>query len=377
MKKLLLFTLLVLSLLSCRETSGVLVEVYNPSDKVRVNEMVELDYADVMHRLGLPEDTSVIVLDVHGFQVYYQITFKNKLIFMPHPIGAGMTDYYRIVPGEPEDFTACAVGAQYGTEGEIAWENGRIAFAVNGPQADTAGEHNCGYDVWVKRSDTPVVPAFYAAGQCGDSIVDCYEVGASLGAGATALLDAQGNMVYPRRCEAYKILNNGPLRFTLSMRYSPVVLDGDTIVETRVITLDEGSQLNRVSVVYHRLTKPVQVVSGIALRDADAHVEDDIELGYVAYAEPADSTYGSVYVGMVSASPELSTGVVRLDEKERVVRGVDGYLLLQHEYEPGEIYTYYTGAGWSKWGYDAPEDWNAYMCGYAEALALPLRVTLK
>ena len=208
MKKLLLFTLLILSLLSCRETSGVLVEVYNPSDKVRVNEMVELDYADVMHRLGLPEDTSVIVLDVHGFQVYYQITFKNKLIFMPHPIGAGMTDYYRIVPGVPEEFTACAVGAQYGTEGEIAWENGRIAFAVNGPQADTAGEHNCGYDVWVKRSDTPVVPAFYAAGQCGDSIVDCYEVGASLGAGATALLDAQGNMVYPRRCEAYKILND-------------------------------------------------------------------------------------------------------------------------------------------------------------------------
>ena len=162
MKKILLLSLIVFSLLSCNEPTGLLVEVYNPTDEVRINEMVELDYADVLHRLELTEDTSIIVLDVHGFQVYYQITFNNKLIFVPHPVGVGMTDYYRIIPGVPEHFDACAVGAHYDREGDIAWENGRIAFCVSGPEKDVEREQNCGYDVWVKRVDTPVIPQYYA-----------------------------------------------------------------------------------------------------------------------------------------------------------------------------------------------------------------------
>lgn len=395
MKKILLLSLIVFSLLSCNEPTGLLVEVYNPTDEVRINEMVELDYADVLHRLELTEDTSIIVLDVHGFQVYYQITFNNKLIFVPHPVGVGMTDYYRIIPGVPEHFDACAVGAHYDGGGDIAWENGRIAFCVSGPEKDVERERNCGYDVWVKRVDTPVIPQYFA-GINGDSVAceacddvliadtlggsailaDCYDEGASLGAGATALLDAQGNMLYPRRCEAYKILNNGPLRFTVSLRYSPVVLDGDTVVETRVITLNEACQLNKVSVVYHHLTKPVQVVTGIALHDIDALVEHDTELRYVACAVPTDSVNGRVYVGMSTAMP-VQTRVACLDEEEQAVRGIEGYLLMQHEYEPGEIYTYYTGAGWSEWGFDTPGDWFSYMRSYAKALASPLRVTMK
>lgn len=390
MKKICGFILLAIMMLSCHNRPGIIVEVHNPTADVRINEMIELDYAEVLQRLGLAEDTTIIVLDPLGFQLFYQITFDNKLIFLSNPVESGMTAYYRIVPGVPDSFDICAIGAHIAPADDIVWENGSIAFALRNSYCSLDAGSGSGYDVWLKKNDYPLVVERCSAQMSGcatiDNAVVCcedtadlldyYEVGSAWGAGATALLDARGEMVYSYRSETFSILDNGPLRFTLSLRYAPIVFDGDTIVETRVITLDEGSQLNKVDVIYHYLKEPAQIVAGIALR-SPASVEYDAASGYVANAILLDSVGTQVYMGVACESSVQDACVVRIDKAHPQESDAEEYLVLSEMYMPGETFTYYTGAGWSKWGFDNADDWYFYMRYYADRLDSPLHVSLR
>lgn len=408
MKKLLLGFCAVVLLQACTTADFVKVEVGNSSDWVRMNEMVELDCANIVERLQLHNTDSIVVLDNKGEQVPYQITFDNKLIFMVGEIEPHSSCAYIVKAGVPDTFDVCATGDYYPERvDDIAWENGCIAFRAYGPALQESGERAFGYDVWAKRVDYPVVAERYAAELDSATVaevarlkaadpeaaaalynsvsyhvdhgngLDYYKVGPTLGAGATALVDATGAIVYPYCYEDFEILDNGPLRFTVSLRYRPFVFGNDTVVETRVITLDEGSQLNRIDVMYHNLKSPASMVSGIVLHDVDGVMEYDATLGYAAYAEPADSINGQTFLGMAYGSSVQRAEPLYFDEIERAERGAEGHLLLERIYVPGETVTYYTGAGWSKWGFETPQDWFVYMKYYAAKLATPLAVTLK
>ena len=51
--------------------------------------------------------------------------------------------------------------------------------------------------------------------------MDCYSVGPTLGGGTAALM-VDSTIIYPYCYENYKILNNGPLRFTVKLTYAPL-----------------------------------------------------------------------------------------------------------------------------------------------------------
>lgn len=407
MKKFFLGAAIVL-LQACSTADVVKVEVSNTTDLVRINEMVELDYGVVAEQLQLEEGSTIVVLDNKGEQVPYQVTFDDKLIFQAGELEPHSDRAYIVCVGVPDTFDVRATGAHYPERvDDIAWENGCIAFRAYGPALQASGERAYGYDAWVKRVDYPVVADRYAAELNPETVaeiarlksfapdsaaalynsvsyhvdhgngLDYYKVGPTLGAGTAALVDAAGVIVYPYCYEDFEILDNGPLRFTVSLRYRPFVLGNDTVVETRVITLDEGSQLNRIDVVYHNLKSPTPMVSGIVLHDVDGVMEYDSEAAYAAYAEPADSVNGQIYLGMAYATPVQSASPVYFDEQERADRGAEGHLLMERMYVPGETVTYYAGAGWSKWGFDTPQDWFVYMKYFAATLSTPLEVTIK
>lgn len=398
---------------ACSTHDVVKVEVRNATDLVRMNEMVELDYADVLARLSVSDTIvddvapSVVVYDAYGDEVAYQVTFDNKLIF-PTAVEPNSVSRYTIEVGVPSEVPLCAVGDCYPQRvDDIAWENDCIAFRAYGPALQASGEKAYGYDVWVKRVEYPVVADRYAAeldsvtvaevarlksvdpdsaARLYNSVsyhvdhgngLDYYKVGPTLGAGTSALLDVNGEIVYPYCYEDYEILDNGPLRFTVSLRYRPFVYGDEEVVETRVITLDKGSQFNRIDVVYHNLSSPATMVSGIVLHDVDGVMEYDAQKGYAAYAEPVDSINGCTYLGMVYGHPVQHVSPLYFDEAERTQRGATGHLLMERIYQPGETVTYYAGAGWSKWGFDTAADWAVYVNYYADILASPLEVVLK
>ncbi len=409
----LFFGAFVALLLTSCASKEVKVSVTNTTGLERQNEMVEVCMDDVTSKLQLADTAQVVVLDAMGKQLPYQITYDGKLIFQASVAPNG-TSVYTVKEGIPEAVEVLACGRQYPERvDDIAWENDLTAYRMYGPALQATGERAFGYDVWVKSVREPVVEARYASElnpetleqiaklkktnpQAADELyrsvsyhvdhgngLDCYKVGPTLGGGATALV-VDGEIIYPYCYKTYEILDNGPLRFTVKAVYNPENIKGKEVVETRVISLDAGSQLNKTVVTYDNLAEPTQVVAGVVLHNPldECRYIASAEKGYLAYADPTDNVNnnnGTIYVGCVfpEAIAEAKPVMYEEPEKTQLRGGADGQLLAYIDYTPGSELVYYWGSGWSKYGFDTDETWNTYIQNAAVAKRNPLQVTLK
>jgi hypothetical protein len=212
--------------------------------------------------------------------------------------------------------------------------------------------------------------------------MDCYTVGPTLGGGATALLVGD-TILYPNCYATQEILDNGPLRFTVQLTYNPLTVEADSnVVETRVITLDSGSYLNKTEVSYNDLSRVQDVLTGIVLHEADGDVVADAKARYIAYVDPTDNSDGSngkIFVGAAFPDRIKSAEVRLFPERERTELrgGAFGHVVAVSEYQPGSTYTYYWGAAWSKGEIATYEQWKSYMEDYATRLKNPLRVIIE
>ena len=68
---------------------------------------------------------------------------------------------------------------------------------------------------------------------------------------------------------------------------------------------------------------------------------------------------------------------VKFSDAEKAERGAEGHVLAYGTYNPGDTYTYYSGAGWSKWGFKDAAAWYNYVQQFAQKLQEPLTVTVK
>ena len=232
--------------------------------------------------------------------------------------------------------------------------------------------------------------------------MDAYTVGATLGAGAAALIAptlnsklSTLNLVYPLYYEKAEILDNGPLRFTVRMTMPAQALpptggvgEGISFREIRLITQDCGSHFARVEITYEGITQPTPVCTGIVVHESapEAYVLN-LKEGWLTYAEPLDNAdkrmNGEHYLGIFipqaqspqskvhnsslkdskkkkgnakTSQSELSTPNSKLSTKflplpEKRSGGI-GHAIIQTTYTPGQPFVYYTGSAWSL--YDVP-----------------------
>jgi hypothetical protein len=186
-------------------------------------------------------------------------------------------------------------------------------------------------------------------------------------------------ILYPYCYRTQEILDNGPLRFTLKLEFNPLTVHGDSnVVETRLITLDAGSYLNKTVVSYSNLKNAMPVATGIVLHD-NGPVVTDAAHGYITYVDPTDHPDGSngqMFMGAAFPAPVQQAKVVLFPEKEKkeLRAGADGHLLAISNYEPGSCYTYYWGSAWSKGAIKTSDAWNKYMAQYAQEVRSPLMV---
>lgn len=411
MKKILiLFAAALAGLASCADSKqSMTVTVTNPLALDRSGEMVEVPMSEVTAKLQLADTAQIVVLDIDGQQVPYQVTYDEKVIF-PTTVKANGTATYTIQPGTPEPFNVVACGKHYPERlDDVAWENDLGGFRAYGPALQQRGERGFGYDLFTKYNTTePILEGLYAqelnpenrakiaelkktdpkaAGELGRSIsyhvdhgygMDCYAVGPTLGGGTAALMDGD-EIVYPYCYRTQEILDNGPLRFTLKLEFNPLVVRGDSnVIETRLITLDAGSYLNKAIVSYTNLKEAMPVVTGIVLREPDGVVTADAANGYITYVDPTTDRKGGngkIFVGAAFPAQVKDAKVVLFQEKEKKERGgADGHVLAVSEYEPGSEYTYYWGFAWDKAAIKTVDVWNKYMAEYAQKLRAPLTV---
>lgn len=373
--------------------------VSNPSDIDRTGEMVEFSYPEMEAKHKWIAE-GFIIQDEEGQEVPYQRLANGQVIF-PVSLEAHGKAVYKVVPGTPSPVEPITCGRHYPERlDDIAWENDKSGYRAYGPALQRTGEKAYGYDILVKNVKEPVleqryameldkearaqIAAWYKAGEKAkaDSLaraisyhvdhgngMDCYNVGPTLG-GGTAALWVDSAIVYPYCYQDYEIIDNGPLRFTVRLTFPPTTIKGDTnVIETRVITLDAGSHLNRTEVTYKHLSEPAEVVAGIVIhpQNPDGYRYDQ-EKRYIAYADSTNNTQagnGLIYVGAVFADSMQDACV----DKEHVL----GF----SPYQPGSTFCYYWGSGWSKAGVPSMEAWCDYLSQYARCVSQPLQLTIK
>ena len=368
MRKILFLCIAALCCVACNQPKSITVTVSNPSDMERTNEMAEVSMAEVSGRLQLADTAQVVVLDENGQQVPYQITYDEKLIF-PVSAKAGATATYTIQSGNPLPVEAVACGRQYPERlDDMAWENDLTAYRAYGPALQQRGERGFGYDLFTKYNTTePVLEDMYAKELNPDSWkqvnelkktdpktaeelkrsftyhvdhgfgMDCYAVGPTLGAGVAALMDAD-TLIYPWCYRDYEILDNGPLRFSVKLTFNPLTVKGDSnVVETRLISLDAGSQLNKTIVSYEGLQEAMPIAAGIVLHEPDGQVTADAKQGYISYVDPTTGPdNGKIFLGITLPAGMTDAKTVLFSEKEKKQRNnADGHVLALSQYEPG------------------------------------------
>ena len=208
--------------------------------------------------------------------------------------------------------------------------------------------------------------------------MDCYAVGPTLGAGVAALM-VNDTIVYPWCYKDQEILDNGPLRFTAKLVFNPLNVKGDTtVVETRLITLDAGSHLNKTAVSYSNLKEALPIAAGIVLHEPDGAVVTNAADGYITYVDPTNGpNNGKIFMGAAVPTVVKEAKAVLFSEQEKKQRNnADGHVLAISEYEPGSDYVYYWGFAWNKADIKTPEAWNQYMADFAQKVRNPLTVSI-
>ena len=392
---------------ACNDSKTVTVTVTNPLAMERSNEMVEVSMETITNRLGLADTAQIVVLDADGQQVPYQITYDGKVIF-PATIAANGAATYTIQTGTPEAFDVKACGKCYPERmDDMAWENDLVAFRAYGPALQAKGERGFGYDLFTKYNTTePILEAMYAKELNKETRakiaelkktdpkaaaelsrersyhidhgygMDCYAVGPTLGAGVAALM-VNDSIIYPWCYKNQEILDNGPLRFTVKLEFTPLTVKGDsTVVETRLITLDAGSHLNRTAVSYSNLKETLPIVAGIVLHEPDGAVVADAANGYITYVDPTTGPdNGKIFMGAAVPTVVKDAKTVLFSEQEKKERNnADGHVLAVSDYEPGSEYVYYWGFAWDRADIKTAEAWNRYMADFAQKVRNPMTV---
>ena len=423
----------------CHAQQATIV-VSNPTSASRT-ELISLSMNEVKEKLGNAapkKGEAYIVKNKRGQQIGSQITHDGLLLIDASIRPHGSTTYYVSI-GKPYQQKTWTTGALYKIrKDDIAWENDRCAYRVYGPALQKTGERSFGTDIWVKNTPDTVVYERYIKDMNGnikgDKIdakvralqkqekalesqarneknkakaaalakqikalqaesremdiltsfhldhgngLDPYRVGATLGLGAPSLMVGK-NQVLPYCYKDYRILDNGPLRFTVELTYNPsAVGDMKNVVEHRIISLDKGSNFNRMTVWYDGLTTPTDFATGFPIHEEDTESKTFAK-DYVSYADPTDNievNNSQVYVGILFPYGVDNTYYQLFDKKHD---GATGHALgLKRGLKNGEKYSYYFGAAWSKYDVRSYAEWQIRIKDYLDALKHPLLIEVK
>ncbi len=364
--------LTALLLASC--TQQLHVEVTNPSQTERDDETVAIAWADVAPICGITPE-NVVVTDAEETEIPSQVIYAGEkepqaLIFQVEA-PAGETCRFTVRKGARSDYRAKAYG-RYVPErlDDYAWENDRVAFRAYGPALETApGEMLAtpGFDTWVKSTDELVIDLRYKRGNYhhdyGDGM-DCYKVGRTLGAGASAPL-ADGQLWLSRNYISQQTLDNGPIRTTVRFEYAPFEVAGHKVSLVKVISLDAGSHFNRIENTYEGDFEQLPIASGFVRHDVKASHTGE---GWMGLCEAASDSKqpeedGDIYLGIVQPGAEMLVDTL-------------GHAVAVSCVTPGQSSVYYAGTGWSKGGIEDMDEWLEKIAEVNAAATQPLQVKI-
>jgi len=358
------------------------VDVTNPTAQFRDYETICLNWSDVLKKNHsiTPDNESVFDLKTNQFLVTQTVDNNadgrvDELLFQSH-LAPGQQKVFWVMP-LPEGFSKPQTQeVTYGRfvperYGDFAWENDRIAFRMYSKALEWETV-SPGIDVWVKKVRTPMIEHLYKDIKEKKSYhtdhgegLDCYKVGPTLGCGGLGIL-AEDKLILSRNFVDWKQLANGPIRIIFELTYDAWDAGGVTVSEVKRISLDRGSNLNRIE---SRMTckgaRPLALAAGIVTRGGQDTKTLKSDEKWISYWFAPDEINGMTGCGIVF-TPDTA---VQFKEQNDHLLGIVAQSC-------GKPFVYYTGACWDK-GLDfkTVEDWQAYLSAFAARLANPIHVT--
>jgi hypothetical protein len=337
--------------------------ISNTSKVMFAQKVIEIPWKIISQKWPGVDTSQLIVIDpITKKQIIYQFDLNaaNEVqnVLVQLNIGPNQSKQLLFSYGKKVQFNPKTYG-RYIPErkDDFAWENDKIAFRMYGKELEkTPKEMGYGMDVWVKRTDRMILNERYKRGEYhidhGDGM-DYYHVGFSLGAGSMMPF-YNDSIYYSKNYVNYKVINNGPLRTTFQLFYDAWPIGSNNISAVKTITLDAGSQFNKITVNYLGVKDATfPVIAGLIEREGKGVKYADEMNGIMTYWEPMHGVDGTTGVACIFPS-----AIQRITEYK-------GQMVAMSNTDQNHSITYYAGAVWDKAGFISNADqWNNYAKHY-------------
>lgn len=348
------------------------LRISNPLNVERGQEVVELPFSQLEGKLHVSATPSLIAVDAASKQRIPTQLYSSHpgaapdtlLLLVNLPAKGAVNVAFRQDPHAPALEPQVFGRPVPERKDDFAWENLSVAYRMYGPALEATGEITSGIDVWSKRPPHFVVDSFYkrdreAAVQHNPALsyhkddgigLDSYDVGKTRGCGGTAVW-SDGKLIVSNNYTKVQILANGPIRFEFAVSYAPWNAAGHTVTETKRISLDAGSHLNRIVSTYtFDGAAPLELAAGIAIHE-----------GASAQLSQQKTVAGVWDTPQLASAGRIATGLVSLPDQNAKSLQAANHALLLFTRRSGEPFVYYAGSGWSKADMPTEKDWNAYL----------------
>ena len=348
--------------------------VFNPSDIRRDDEIIELAWDSLLKKNDkLFKDEFFIVNALTNEQLPFQIipseSGKPEILIFQVSLAEHASATIEIKKGKPELFKVKTFGRFVPErKDDFAWENDKIAFRMYGPALQASGEISNGMDVWVKRTPELILDKWYKLDKYhtdhGEGL-DCYKVGPTLGAGGIAPV-VNNKLFYSENFTTYKIITTGVLRTIFELTYKPWSFNGIEISEKKRISLDAGSNLNKVEITYRcEKLDTIPVAIGITKREGKGLILMNEKNGMISYWEPEQRKNGTTGVGIIVPNAESMTVM-------------ENHLAALASARSNQVFKYFQGAAWDKAGvFTNHNQWTQYLTEYLLKKQNPVIVKFK
>lgn len=408
--------------------SALTLTLQNPLPLPRtVSEMAEVEFPEAKQQSG----RHWIAITEKGDTLPCQVTYDNKIIFQCPPLQAKGKLTVRllstdITTNNDQTHSTRVFGRLYPErQSDFSFENDRIAYRIYGPATQKKGERLYGYDIFLKRVPQMILNTLYAR-QCDNNMwstvdklrrigqreladdvyqygfcyhvdhgegMDIYKVGATLGAGTNALTDSNGNIIYPWCFNTAELLDSGPLRLTVRLTFAPTKINDTEVVETRLLTIDAGSQMVKAQVSYslpngNALPPELSPCAGIAIHKENpkAYIIDK-QMQLMAYDDLGDPDIyrkkdhaklnpqkGNTFIGCIMPDADDFRFIPFDKERNGAIGHVAGTA------HGKTTLTYYFGYAWNLSPLSdirSMEAWQQYLKQFRQQVLQPLKTKTK
>lgn len=355
-------------------SESLIISVSNPSRIDKMSETIEIDWQSLQKLQSLNPKEIMIKELATGQEIPSQVLYRGEktpqAIIFQTDIKKSETLKFIIVKGISATYKAKVYGRQVSERfDDFAWENDKVAFRMYGEALETQKGMAKGIDFWAKRTQNLVINKWYKSGDYHNDNgegADAYHVGMTLGAG-NAEPFFNNEIIYPINYNEYKILDQGPIRFSFQLMYKPFMVNGENVIETKTISLDAGSQLNKI-VNQYKSVKDLTIAIGITKHKDNGIKKVDKDNRILAYWDKADGTLDNGMMGV---------GVIYPLNNIKEFKETKEHLLMLAPLNSKNEITYYQGGSWNKSGnFPSEQDWFNYLVNYSENLNKPIVIKL-